>query len=738
MPLDLATTPTFTSIVKTMSDAKGGKEQDSDPKLKFNRCRIVLMNAKNLPDLSKKTELKTVKLHDIKGIPSLSKVMRLVGYSYDESQGGGTAYAKISRWRGKYKKSQSTVPVLQQIQPNNQFGMDFQHTHPLPPTKEVVFKQQDVERQSLSPISSSICSFATTSKNTTVSAVFSSKHTCQKSLNSNFCCDTNVKLNRKTSAQADADKREEQNLVNTRAVAFKVGSILLDAHKNGRLPHKDLDGPEDIAREVNKLLRHEVISGDEIKRAISKNQVGLSPVRCGPKGKVNDEDTSLIAFLVFSAATIDQVNCSVTTMNRQEVISAIGKMVNQKLEKDSVTGSDQISLYCQIEQINSTRLSVKTTNRCEEIRTRWLTYSNLKAHYENFEEFLCEFGFASRPNPEDEQFGKHGKEYVKFGENVLHRILNFDEMPFSLDGSTNGVGGQKPGTNTNLGVTQPGMPTNKSSNRVTIIFGINFASEALPPLIITQSKAKDPRIKAKMILDCHQVEGKYGFNNVRKHDTMLAASAKGGMNSQIFSKWAEKIYDLYPSARDADNHRVCMKADSGPGRHTNDFLIQSRSRGFLFYPGLCHVTEEVQEMDQEYAKTKTAMENNRDELYKARHNANPSKLTPIDESDVPVLLFGGKVPIEDGSIVELENAFEKSFNKESIKRSLEKCGYCPATRAGLRSTKLRRGVRSDDQDSKLQSDEKQFEEMIKEIEVENHKTVKILIEKGYTTATVFQ
>ena len=241
-----------------------------------------------------------------------------------------------------------------------------------------------------------------------------------------------------------------------------------------------------------------------------------------------------------------------------------------------------------------------------------------------------------------------------------------------------------------------------------------------------------------MILDCHQVEGKYGFNNVRKHDTMLAASAKGGMNSQIFSKWAEKIYDLYPSARDADNHRVCMKADSGPGRHTNDFLIQSRSRGFLFYPGLCHVTEEVQEMDQEYAKTKTAMENNRDELYKARHNANPSKLTPIDESDVPVLLFGGKVPIEDGSIVELENAFEKSFNKESIKRSLEKCGYCPATRAGLRSTKLRRGVRSDDQDSKLQSNKKRFEEMIKEIEVENHKTVKILIEKGYTTATVFQ
>ena len=77
--------------------------------------------------------------------------------------------------------------------------------------------------------------------------------------------------------------------------------------------------------------------------------------------------------------------------------------------------------------------------------------------------------------------------------------MNFDEIGFSYDGCKNGVRGRKAMYHSNKNLPQPGQASNKSAQKNSLICGMTYAFEALPPGCILQSAAAAPQIQTQLL-----------------------------------------------------------------------------------------------------------------------------------------------------------------------------------------------------------------------------------------------
>ena len=538
------------------------------------------------------------------------------------------------------------------------------------------------------------------------------------------------------------EQTDNQQYKDTRSLAIKVGSLIYNEKHVKGFSLSKFKSADLTAHEMDKLFGVEsIVSGHEILRAVQKDRVGQSPLRAGRPSRIPDEEFKLVTQLVWTKASIDQGNASPHRLNRKEMESLVGKLVNAKLKQDGASPLNEGKFYKRIEVANSAKIGIKVVDKREELRFKWLSYHNLLAQHVNWEKFMVESGMARLPESEEE---KESEGFIVYLDGFLRNILLMDEMPFSLDGSTNGIGGRVAMVPSNGAMNESGKAAYKTDGKSTFLFGMTAAAEALPPFLIVRSKAKIPRFRAEMIVDMHQVEGQFGWPRRIKADSMIAASASGGMNAALFSECLESYRSrLYPMARDAQGYRVVVKSDMGPGRmNWPKFLIPQRNSGLIMYPGLPNGTELDQEMDQQYSDTKTCMEMNRLKLEGARRDCErnvPGYMTKHSDTDLPKILFGGDIALPDGSTITLENAFEKSFTPEKIKSALAKCGYFPATRQSLGAKKLRREWTGEDIDDSPGADlDRGHDEMLADIQSLNHATVDKLVELGYEVASEFK
>ena len=72
-------------------------------------------------------------------------------------------------------------------------------------------------------------------------------------------------------------------------------------------------------------------------------------------------------------------------------------------------------------------------------------------------------------------------------------------MGFPFDGSKNGKGGQPAVMFINPNMKNPGRSTNKSSQKVPIIFGMNYKEEEIPPYCVLQTGAENPQIRSHFL-----------------------------------------------------------------------------------------------------------------------------------------------------------------------------------------------------------------------------------------------
>jgi hypothetical protein len=238
----------------------------------------------------------------------------------------------------------------------------------------------------------------------------------------------------------------------------------------------------------------------------------------------------------------------------------------------------------------------------------------------------------------------------------------------------------------------------KSSYSCSIMFGVTYANEALPPLIILPSTAEYPRVREELVKRLHQIEGRFGHDKRKYFDCMIATSPKGSMTSSIMNSFVQKLSLLYPDAKDEEGYRLFLKVDSGPGRDDETVLHTARANGIYLYPGVPNTSEGTQECDQLFSYVKTLMECNRRLIFSIRSKFGAGSVSVLD---LPFILFGGDYDLPDGTSVQIINAFEKAFTSQHIMAANFKCGYCPANRNALLNEKCRRilGDRAHDSNS---------------------------------------
>lgn len=271
-------------------------------------------------------------------------------------------------------------------------------------------------------------------------------------------------------------------------------------------------------------------------------------------------------------------------------------------------------LYSRIEKEICHLQDLTKADTRESLRVLWLTYQAQLKHFKNWEKSAVELGFA-RPLLPEEDADEVG--HIVWKEDLLHRVLQFDEMNIALDGTDASIGGRESRIPTAKGHADSGKAVEKSGASMTIMFGLNFANEALPPLFIFPSKAKDSNYKLKVdfAATVPQLKARYGYSATRYHNIPFAMNAKGGMNKEMLVEFFDRVVlPLYPDAADNERSRLLIKIDSGPGCNNPDCLTRLRARGGYLYPGLPNGTECGQECDQLFAFLKRLIYANRSKL----------------------------------------------------------------------------------------------------------------------------
>ena len=705
--------------IQAVSCLRRTKELTSPPtRDRKEIVHLILTKAKMLPKITKIKGLPLVTFDDFRKA-KLIDAMRLGGFNADETYGSSSLYKACSRYHLRRNQEESLAKQLDIPSLQKRPQLD------LPPTIEVgTSVTASTAMTSLSPMSSS------QSSSTLATKPSSSKY----SSNSDFHKLTTFKNTRRSIFDQQAARQEEVAWNDTYDTAYKIGSIILSQHQNNHLPLKAFGSATKVATRVNEFFGAELLAGDELSRCVRDGRVGELPLKRGGISRINDEDFNLICELVFTCQSIEQANCDPNRLNRPALRNAVAEIVNEKLLRCGDEELTAVTFFERIQKELSRECKLASPTYREALRAAWLTWRNQNQHYENWEYWVVELGFARWPNHEEE---KAIEGNVIFLDGQKRRIIQFDEMGFSLDGSKNGKGGRPAAVLSNPTFMEPEQPVNKSAQKITCMYGINFANEAIPPLFVLTSSAEDPRVRGRLVRNMKHIQGQFGYDpveegeNLRSFPPAIAFSKEGSIDSSSLIYFIERhLCVLYPDAEDVPGKRVLMKADSGPGRFSEEFRTISRSYGFYFYPGLPNGTELGQEMDQLFSYCKSVMEENRHTLWQGRVKYQYRK-AQTTTWDLPLIVFGGKYEFENGEITQLRNAFAESFSPKRLQRAAVKCGYVPATRALLTSEKLLHQICEDDEGS---PEDIPYVRMLNEIESRNHKVVERLEIRGYNLA----
>ena len=153
-------------------------------------------------------------------------------------------------------------------------------------------------------------------------------------------------------------------------------------------------------------------------------------------------------------------------------------------------------------------------------------------------------------------------------------MIQFDEMGFSLDGKKNEKGGRPAAVTTNPNIPEPAQPTNHSSQKVTCLFGMNYAGEAIPPMFVIASSAEAPRVRTQFLRYMKHVQGKFGYppsstngGRLRAFSPAIAFAKDGSIDTNSMIYFVEThLCVLYPDAEDKCGKRLLLKADLGQGQ----------------------------------------------------------------------------------------------------------------------------------------------------------------------------
>jgi hypothetical protein len=540
---------------------------------------------------------------------------------------------------------------------------------------------------------------------------------------------------RKTTAVAQQDRaslRAESLLYDG---IYKVSTILYNEVHTKTITLEKFKTADKCATEINNFFGVQAITGNQLKDAVRVGRAGKSPPQRGKPSEIPKEDFKELATLMFTLSAIEQANASADRLTKPALQSLLGTIVNHFMMEKWQKEMHVPAFYKRIQIFNSSMQVYSVMDPRASIRVQWLKYDIQLKNYQAWERILVERGYARMPENEME---REEKGHVVFYPGQERRIVNFDEMKLTLDGTDESAGGRPATTPSFPGIPESGKAVDKNDNKCTIMMGI-AGNEPLPPLIIFTCNTKNVekrKLNFKALTGFKQVYAQYGYEEARWHDCSFARNPKGGMNKELFEGYIlNDLADKFPDATNQPGKRVMAKTDSGPGRSSTATLARMKVDGFDLFPGVPNGTEIGQEMDQLFAAFKGGCYRNRDKLWEARRRMDGEKAT-CTENDVGALIFGGMIRLANNTreeTVELENVFAKYFHPDHIEAARKKCGYSPATRNALKSSQIRHEViEADDGNPNEEADP--LGPLLDELEKQNHAMVEALEAKNYHLA----
>ena len=395
------------------------------------QCYLILQLAKKLPNLTPKKEkdgvirkkdMSRITFNDFRS-PKLTDVLRLLDLPAAYLVSSQKYYRNIDRYIKKQHSIDdgkklyttkttatkivcppapvSTAPVSIVRQPSSLFATAIS---PLSMSQQSSKPVQLIEEsESDSEIESTLH----------VPTVSISRLSSSSTNLSDFLKVSSLPKTRKSSKQAQDDRTRSLAYRNTLSSAYKTGSKILKDSLDGRVPLQKFDGKTakeialNVACAVNEMYGFDLLCGNEIHKCVKDERVGQSPPRRGAKTRLPSDEEEAIATVVYTALSLQQVNCDPNTLNRPQMRQLIMKIINAALEKRGKDPLNEVKYYERIQQMLSSDVTVTTTNKRDALRTAWCTYEKQKQDYITFEQAVVdlELGRWSQTKEERREFG---------------------------------------------------------------------------------------------------------------------------------------------------------------------------------------------------------------------------------------------------------------------------------------------------------------------------------------------
>ena len=606
----------FGHAARFQQQQNGSPSYALDPQAKIERYKFFQFYAKFCPSTNKGIALANISTITKK---LRADVIRIIGGTKEDAL-RGSFYTRCTRVDKGLKESPPpyepyTMPIVVSAVPEPPYAPRYREvtsTSSIP--REIAHEVIDALTNNscatplglISPLSNRTASLQTPEEAAFISTASSSSSGRVTHDSSAFSSSGTDSDSRKSARQAHLERKKMQEDIQKRNACFMIGTQLVDLLKKGQLPSHL--SPVDVAESVNRIFQttkdnKTFVTSSELSTSVKNGNVGCVPPPQGRSSTMPTHILEALSDLFFSHSALSQANA-------QKVLTrtALIELLEQVLKSHSSDHTQAKYLFEKIETLNATRQNIGIRDPREVIRFEWLTVTNLLKHFKSFENMLIEKKYGRRATAEERE--RDGVEVVWLP-GQAGRSGNIDEMSLSLDYSKNGAGGRPGATFSCTGVRSSGEPEQKSSYKVTVLAGMTFDDEPIPPLIIIPSSAQEPMIKQELLKRFHQVEGQFGHSSKKRFDPMIAASPKGSITIDILRKYIKQFMIWYPDLADEDGKRFLLCIDSGPGRHDPQFLNEAAEMGVIISPKTPNTSEVTQEMDRLFALFKTILERNR-------------------------------------------------------------------------------------------------------------------------------
>jgi hypothetical protein len=243
---------------------------------------------------------------------------------------------------------------------------------------------------------------------------------------------------RQTSRQKHAQRRAEKLKKEEHKKYFKEACselqnqlVLEQAAKNEGWTYSKKTA-ETISNDIKKKTGI-YVAPRSIRECVKRGDAGKSPMKKGPKGRIQLVPYKALLCAVESFATLTQEDSKSPAITRPKLGVIVNAVVNKLEGEGSRTGR---TLVERLPKDLADTLELGKPNRIEDRRNTWTTYTNCNMWFESFKGFLIDKGFATANEDKDtwEQLG----ELIWVDDTQGSRIANIDESALTLDDTKNG------------------------------------------------------------------------------------------------------------------------------------------------------------------------------------------------------------------------------------------------------------------------------------------------------------